>query len=328
MHNRAKLLMTALAMANLVLLYRIDQQGNRLDETQSQNNARREKISYPATERSLLLSHLRDVLRSSDQSSFVLEGQDAARDKAVRYRAEDLDMVYVLSTQCAGCAVNLPLLIRMYSGGTRMVGISSQDSPGSLRAYVEQHKIPFPIVSRASGLVFRTLSKGTTPATVIFKNGEVNDLRVGDLTRAFPEAAQVTTRWTGDILSLLLANTSLIAPTSTEIPMAGNNRISKWTQVATSVAVMLARFWSASLRRHTPVQAVPEAALKAKKTVDRGNAVRALLSTGRTGTTSFQTVSSVLKTLLLPVRIGQTQSVPVVEPAKPVPVDTFGELKI
>jgi len=242
MHNRAKLLMTALAMANLVLLYRIDQQGNRLDETQSQNNARREKISYPATERSLLLSHLRDVLRSSDQSSFVLEGQDAARDKAVRYRAEDLDMVYVLSTQCAGCAVNLPLLIRMYSGGTRMVGISSQDSPGSLRAYVEQHKIPFPIVSRASGLVFRTLSKGTTPATVIFKNGEVNDLRVGDLTRAFPEAAQVTTRWTGDILSLLLANTSLIAPTSTEIPMAGNNRISKWTQVATSVAVIAGAF--------------------------------------------------------------------------------------
>lgn len=192
MQNRAKILIVALVAANLVLLFRINQQSKRVNSSEALLAEKLESIPYLATERRLLLSHVRDILRSDNQDLPVLSGVDAKSGDSVNFRSLDLDLVYVLSTQCAGCVLNLPLLTKLHDSGLRIAGISSQDSPGSLRAYAEEHQIPFPLVSRASGVLFKSFNRGIVPATIAMKNGEVTDLRVGNLARAFPQELKGT----------------------------------------------------------------------------------------------------------------------------------------
>jgi hypothetical protein len=191
MDNGPRVLFLALLMATSVSLVRVKHLSRAVDAARSESRARADSVAFASAERRVLLSHLNTAIRVNLDSTALLRGINVATGDSVSLSARDLDLIYVIATQCKNCQRNFPLLRRLHQAGRRIVVISGSDTPASLRAYAREHAIPFVVIGGASGPMFRLLRTGPTPVTVAFRDGLIADLRIGNLTRAFPEFSNV-----------------------------------------------------------------------------------------------------------------------------------------
>jgi hypothetical protein len=177
------MLRVSVALTVIVLCARVVQQRRSLAEAQVSIQSRRDSIMFLAAERRVLVEHLAVALRQTNDSTPVLVGVHSLTRDTLSFRAKDIDMIYVLSTTCGNCALNLPRLKALHERGVRIVGISGGDAAGSLRSYARDHALPFPLLTRASGPMFRALRSELTPVTIWLTDGTISDLRIGLLSR-------------------------------------------------------------------------------------------------------------------------------------------------
>ncbi len=190
------ILWCVVGIALLLLLARVAVQRRELSTAVASVRQLREQNRFALAERTQLLNKLAAVLRTEavfEDTSFVLQGVNVVLDVSSTFRRDDIDVLYVLSTQCAACLVNLPTLAALAGQGVRVVAFSDDDAAGSLRSYAQQHRLQFPVIALASGRYFRAFRGGLTPTTVLFHKGTVMDLRVGPLNRT-PLPAQLALR--------------------------------------------------------------------------------------------------------------------------------------
>lgn len=164
----------------LVLGFRISAQATAISALRRETVARRESLAFSTAERKRLLSSVRTALRSDD-TELVLLGTDAASGTSLEFGRQRIDVLYVLSTQCAACAANLGTLDSLRRSGLHVFAISVDDTQKSLARYAREHNIQFPVVAQATGAYARIFREGITPSTFILRDGRLVDLQVGPL---------------------------------------------------------------------------------------------------------------------------------------------------
>ena len=146
--------------------------------------ALRDTIVLLRAEERTAVDHMKRALAESP-SAIALSGRDPAANKLVALSATDIDVLYLLQTQCAACAVNLPALNQAYKRGVKIVGVSHEDGERDIVAYRSKHGIEFPVLIRLGGPYFRVLKSDLTPMTVRFNRGTPVDVLLGRLPNDF-----------------------------------------------------------------------------------------------------------------------------------------------
>lgn len=117
------------------------------------------------------------LLRAEGASSQPLVTRvDASTGDSVSLRADQLDVIVVVSSRCPHCLATLVGLAPAFAS-KRAVVASFVDSPDELREMAERHELPYPMISaaRTSGLWFD--GGYATPTTIVLHEGRINRLR-------------------------------------------------------------------------------------------------------------------------------------------------------
>ena len=101
-------------------------------------------------------------------------------------------VLYVFSPSCVWCARNseaVNALSKQVSGKYRIIGISL--SPEYLKAYLESHRLPFPVYTNIPDSVISAYHFGPTPETlVISPDGSVLQTWIGAYSQSTREAIE------------------------------------------------------------------------------------------------------------------------------------------
>ncbi len=143
----------------------------------------RDSVRRLSIEASLLVGALGRSLITSGDNDALLHGHDE-HTGALTVVPRDADcVVYILSPYCAHCGLNVDSLNALQAGGRLVVGVAIRGSTSTVKEWITQHRVRFPVLADASGALPRVMRSESTPLTLTFRRGRLQEFRLGRLAR-------------------------------------------------------------------------------------------------------------------------------------------------
>jgi hypothetical protein len=149
----------------------------------TQLRSARDSVRRLSIEASLLIGALGRSLAASGNDGVLVYGHDE-RTGAATVVPKDADcVVYILSPYCAHCGLNVDSLNALQAGGRMVVGIAIRGSASTMAEWITRHRVRFPVLADASGALPRVVRSESTPLTLTFRRGRLQEFRLGRLAR-------------------------------------------------------------------------------------------------------------------------------------------------
>lgn len=112
----------------------------------------------------------------------LIEGIDVSTGASVAHEGAGNRAYYIIRTDCAPCAANLPLLDSLHRAKQlSIVGVGTDEPPDVLREYARNHGLSFPVVHLTSGALRNLRPEEISPILLRFAGNRLTAFRVGAL---------------------------------------------------------------------------------------------------------------------------------------------------
>lgn len=114
-----------------------------------------------------------------------IEGVVAENARSIRLNAPEDGLYYLMSPECAACAMNLPFLDSLAAaGGVRVIAFARDAKAATLRQYALRHSSSITFVASPRGYIEQVTPRWATPVSIVVREGRVQSILPGRISDA------------------------------------------------------------------------------------------------------------------------------------------------